>query len=112
MEGPDRTKETRTAEELERIILEDLRNMDGRPKRGVSVTVYGIPWNAILIFGAEAGPVRNQQKANRRHSMSGALPDRRGADFLKPFGCSVLPATLAPRFLTLAVTEPADHHRC
>jgi hypothetical protein len=60
MEGADSTKETRTAEELERMILQDLRNMDGCPERGVSVTVYGIPWNAMLTFGAEAGPVRNK----------------------------------------------------
>jgi hypothetical protein len=60
MERPDHTKETKTAEELERMILEDLRNVDGCPERGVSVTVYGIPWNAMLTFGAEAGPVRNK----------------------------------------------------
>ena len=47
MEGADGTNETRTAEELERMILQDLRNMDGCPERGVSVTVYGIPWNAM-----------------------------------------------------------------
>jgi len=65
MEGADRTKETRTAEELERMILQDLRNMDGCPERGVSVTVYGIPWNAMLTFGAEAGPVRNKAELKK-----------------------------------------------
>ena len=24
------------------------------------MTVYGIPWNAMLVFGAAAGPVRNK----------------------------------------------------
>ena len=65
MEGVDRTKETRTAEELERMILQDLRNVDGCPERGVSVTVYGIPWNAMLTFGAEAGPVRNKAELKK-----------------------------------------------
>ena len=60
MEGADGTNETRTAEELERMILQDLRNVDGCPERGVSVIVYGIPRNAMLTFGAEAGPVRNK----------------------------------------------------
>jgi hypothetical protein len=43
MNRPDYTKETKTAEELQRMILEDLRNVGGGPERGVSVTVYGIP---------------------------------------------------------------------
>jgi hypothetical protein len=42
------------------MILEDLRKVDGCPERGVNVTVYGIPWNAMLMFGAAAGPVRNK----------------------------------------------------
>ena len=65
MEGADRTKETRTAEELERMILQDLRNVDGCPECGVSVTVYGIPWNAMLTFGAEAGPVRDKAELKK-----------------------------------------------
>jgi hypothetical protein len=59
MEGTNRTKETKTAEELERMILDDLHNVNGCPERGIRVTVYGTPWNAMLMFGAEAGPVRN-----------------------------------------------------
>jgi hypothetical protein len=59
MEGTSRTKETKTAEELERRILDDLHNVNGCPERGIRVTVYGTPWNAMLMFGAEAGPVRN-----------------------------------------------------
>ena len=54
-------REARTAEELEKMILADLKNMDGCPKAGVKVTVYGLePWNSLLSFGVEAGPVRNK----------------------------------------------------
>jgi hypothetical protein len=57
MESPEQTKE---------MILEDLRNvMDGYPERGVNVTVYGIPWGAMLTFGAAAGPVRNKAELKR-----------------------------------------------
>jgi hypothetical protein len=52
------TKEKKTAEELAAMILQDLSNMDGCPKRGVTVTVYGLnPWNSMLTFGVDAGPV-------------------------------------------------------
>jgi hypothetical protein len=45
-----------------------LRNIvDGCPERGVNVTVYGIPWNAMLTFGAAAGPVRNKAELKRRY---------------------------------------------
>jgi hypothetical protein len=62
VETPEHTKELKTAEELQAMILEDLRNVDGCPKQGVNVTVYGIPWNAMLMFGAAAGPVRNKDE--------------------------------------------------
>ena len=59
MEPP--TKEKKTPEELAVMIREDLGKMDGCPKRGVTVTVYGLnPWNAMLSFGADAGPVPNK----------------------------------------------------
>jgi hypothetical protein len=59
MEPP--TKEKKTAEELAVMIREDLGKMDGCPKRGLTVTVYGLdPWNAMLTFGVDAGPVRNK----------------------------------------------------
>ena len=59
METP--TKEQKTPEELAVMIREDLVKMDGCPKRGVNVTVYGLnPWNAMLRFGVDAGPVRNK----------------------------------------------------
>jgi hypothetical protein len=47
------------------MIHEDLSRMDGCPKHGVSVTVYGIPWNAMLTFGAEAGPVRDKAELKK-----------------------------------------------
>jgi hypothetical protein len=60
MEPENPSKQIRAAEKLAAMILEDLRKVDGCPERGVNVTVYGIPWNAMLMFGAAAGPVRNK----------------------------------------------------
>jgi hypothetical protein len=60
MEPENPRKQIKTAEELAAMILEDLRKIDGCPERGVNVTVYGIPWNAMLMFDATAGPVRNK----------------------------------------------------
>ena len=55
-----RTKGRKTADELAAMILDDLRQIEGCPKRGVRVTVYGSnPWNSWLSFGGEAGPVPN-----------------------------------------------------
>ena len=60
------TKENKTAEELAAMILQDLSNMDGYPKRGVTITVYGLnPWNSMLTFGVDAGPVRNKNELLR-----------------------------------------------
>ena len=59
---PEPAKQTKTAAELEAMILADLRNVDGCPKQGVNVTVYGVPWNAMLTFGAAAGPVRHKDE--------------------------------------------------
>lgn len=58
----EQAKQTKAAAELEAMILEDLRNVDGCPKQGVNITVYGLPWKAMLMFGAEAGPVRNKNE--------------------------------------------------
>jgi hypothetical protein len=60
MEVPKHIKEPKTGQELAAMILADLSNVDGCPQRGVRVTVYGIPWKAMLTFGAAAGPVRNK----------------------------------------------------
>jgi hypothetical protein len=60
MEIPKPVKQTKTAEELAAMIHADLSQMDGCPKHGVTVTVYGIPWKSMLTFGAAAGPVRNK----------------------------------------------------
>jgi hypothetical protein len=61
------TKETKTAEELAAMILQDLSNaIEDCPRRGVTVTVYGLdPWNVLLSFGVEAGPVRNKAELQR-----------------------------------------------
>ncbi len=64
-ETTDRLKQTKTAEELAAMILSDLRQVEGCPKKGVTVIVYGIPWNALLMFGAAAGPVRNKAELQR-----------------------------------------------
>jgi hypothetical protein len=55
----------KTAEELAAMIREDLSRMDGCPKRGITVTVYGIPWKSMLSFGVAAGPVRNKAELER-----------------------------------------------
>jgi len=65
MEPENPRKQIKTAEELAAMILEDLRKVEGCPERGVNVTVYGIPWNAMLMFGAAAGPVRNKEELKR-----------------------------------------------
>jgi hypothetical protein len=60
MEELKHNKEPKSADELAAMILADLSKVDGCPQRGVRVTVYGIPWKAMLTFGAAAGPVRNK----------------------------------------------------
>jgi hypothetical protein len=61
----ERPREKRTADELALMIQADLSRMDGCPQQGVTVTVYGIPWKAMLMFGAAAGPVRNKAELQR-----------------------------------------------
>ena len=57
-----RTKGRKTGNELAAMILDDLRQIEGCPKRGVRVTVYGSnPWNSWLSFGGDAGPVPNKR---------------------------------------------------
>ena len=54
-------KQTKTADELAAMIYHDLSRIEGCPERGVKVTVYGLnPWNSLLTFGVDAGPVRNK----------------------------------------------------
>ena len=53
MEPESRRK---TAADLEAIILRALQTLDGVPKAGFVVTVYGSnPWNAMLTIKPEAG---------------------------------------------------------
>jgi hypothetical protein len=60
MEDWKQGKQAKTARELEAMILEDLMKVDGCPESGITVTVYGLPWKAMLMFGPAAGPVRNR----------------------------------------------------
>lgn len=54
-------KEKVAAEQLAAMILGDLNKVEGCPKRGVKVIVYGSnPWNSWLSFGVEAGPVSDK----------------------------------------------------
>lgn len=65
MKIPEHPKETKTAEQLAAMILADLSEMDGCPKQGVHITVYGIPWRAMLTFGVAAGPVPNRTELRK-----------------------------------------------
>ncbi len=51
------------------MILADLSEVEGCPKKGLTVHVYGIPWKALLMFGAAAGPVRNKSEIERFFSI-------------------------------------------
>jgi hypothetical protein len=54
-------KQKKTTEELAAMIHQDLSQIEGCPKQDVKVTVYGLnPWNCLLTFGVDAGPVRNR----------------------------------------------------
>jgi hypothetical protein len=58
---PAPEKQKRTTEELAAMIRQDLSGVDGCPKHGLTVTVYGLnPWNSMLTFGVDAGPVPNK----------------------------------------------------
>jgi hypothetical protein len=61
MQEPEHTKQRKTAEELAAMVHADLSQLDDCTKQGVTVTVYGIPWKSMLMFGAAAaGPVKNK----------------------------------------------------
>jgi hypothetical protein len=54
-------KQKKNAEELAAMIHHDLSQIEGCPQRGIKVTVYGLnPWNAMLTFGVDSGPVPNK----------------------------------------------------
>jgi len=58
---PLTVKEKKTAEELAAMIHRDMSQIEGCPQRGLKVTIYGLnPWNSMLTFGIDAGPVRNK----------------------------------------------------
>jgi hypothetical protein len=58
---PNPAKQTKTVEELAAMIHQDLSQIEGCPRQDVKVTIYGLnPWNCLLTFGVDAGPVRNR----------------------------------------------------
>ena len=84
------TKETKTAEELAAMIHDDLGMIDGCPARGVGVTVYGLnPWNVLLTFSVEAGPVPN------RADLQAFCEDHHGAVETTIRHCHVVPRSYA-----------------
>ncbi len=59
-------KQKKTTEELAAMIHQDLSQLEECPKQGVKVTVYGLnPWNSLLTFGVDAGPVPNKADLQR-----------------------------------------------
>ncbi len=71
---PQSPREAKTAEQLAAMILEDILKFEGCPRRGVKITVYGGKhWQAMLMFGVEAGPVRN---ANEIRALMQTITER------------------------------------
>jgi hypothetical protein len=62
VEELNQSKLLKTSAELEALILADMLNVEGCPQRGINVTVYGIPWNAMLMFGTA---VRNRAELQK-----------------------------------------------
>jgi hypothetical protein len=61
--GTPRARETKTAEELARMIEADLARHPKCPREGLVVTVYGTTfWRAMLTITPAAGPLRNPQE--------------------------------------------------
>ena len=57
---PSELTRARSAEELAAIILNALRTLDGSPKAGFLVTIYGAnPWNAMLTITPAAGAIKD-----------------------------------------------------
>ena len=60
---PPRVRESKTAEELARMIEADLAKHPQCPKQGFVVTVYGAThWRAMLTITPAAGPLQNAQQ--------------------------------------------------
>lgn len=68
--GPDEIRARLPAVAIADLVLGELRKMDGFPKSGVSITVYGSrPWNAMIRFAPFS--TTSQDAARLRH----AVPD-------------------------------------
>jgi hypothetical protein len=64
----ERPKESRTVDELADVLQLDRVQMSGCPESVLKVFAYGMPWKVLLIFGAEAGPVRHRPELQRYRS--------------------------------------------
>ncbi|MCP3469841.1 hypothetical protein NLM33_05795 [Bradyrhizobium sp. CCGUVB1N3] len=68
--GPDEKRARLPAVAIADLVLGELRKVDGFPKSGVSITVYGYrPWNAMIRFGPFSTTLENASLLRR------ALPD-------------------------------------
>jgi hypothetical protein len=86
------------------MILADLSQTEGCPKRGVRVTVYGSnPWNSWLSFGGNAGPVRT--KVDLQNFAKSLLSDLAFLELLRNFSPR-LSRTAAP-LLSVMVRTPS-----
>jgi hypothetical protein len=60
---PPQVRESKTAEELARMIEADLARHPQCPSQGFAVTVYGAThWRAMLTITPAAGPLQNAQQ--------------------------------------------------
>jgi hypothetical protein len=59
-------KQKKTHDELAAMVHQDLTQIEGCPQLGIKVTAYGLnPWNSMLTFGVDAGPVHNKADLQR-----------------------------------------------
>ncbi len=62
-EAPTATRQIVTTERLEALLLAELRQIEGFPQHGVSITVYGFrPWNAMITFAPGSTSLKNATK--------------------------------------------------
>ncbi|MBR0829506.1 hypothetical protein JQ596_28620 [Bradyrhizobium manausense] len=69
-DGPDGKRARLPAVAIADLVLGELRKVDGFPKSGVSITVYGSrPWNAMIRFAPFSTTSQDATRLRR------ALPD-------------------------------------
>jgi hypothetical protein len=91
MDEPKYTKQTKTAEELQAMILEDLRKVDGWSQQGVNITVYDMPWNAMMMSDDDVWRCRRSSPKAELQGVFEIITERLG-------GCTTLsrPAAALP----------------